>query len=71
MHDLSHLAPKLLPLKEGTWDTLLVLCGLNVFFTNVYLSVQLQQQQHLPRQMGQAQRNPYPQVSQYQGKTMH
>ncbi|KAM6940110.1 mastermind-like protein 3 [Xenentodon cancila] len=25
------------------------------------------QQQHLPRQMGQNQRNPYPQVSQYQG----
>ncbi|KAM4750771.1 mastermind-like protein 3 isoform 2-T2 [Anableps anableps] len=28
---------------------------------------QLQQQQHLPRQMGQGQRNPYPQVNQYQG----
>ncbi|KAM9314474.1 mastermind-like protein 3 [Pholidichthys leucotaenia] len=31
------------------------------------LAEQLQQQQHLPRQMGQGQRNPYPQVSQYQG----
>ncbi|XP_041838311.1 mastermind-like protein 3 isoform X2 [Melanotaenia boesemani] len=28
---------------------------------------QQQQQQHLPRQMGQGQRNPYPQVTQYQG----
>ena len=30
---------------------------------------QQQQQQHLPRQMGQGQRNPYPPVSQYQGET--
>ncbi|XP_068606994.1 mastermind-like protein 3 [Brachionichthys hirsutus] len=31
------------------------------------LAEQVSGQQHLPRQMGQAQRNPYPQVSQYQG----
>ncbi|XP_024145788.1 mastermind-like protein 3 isoform X1 [Oryzias melastigma] len=31
------------------------------------LAEQLQQQHHLPRQMGQGQRNSYPQVNQYQG----
>ncbi len=37
-------------------------CFTSLFFT------QLQQQQHLPRQMSQAQRNPYP-LQQFQGKT--
>ncbi|XP_045061796.1 mastermind-like protein 3 [Coregonus clupeaformis] len=32
---------------------------------------QQQQQQHLPRQMVQGQRNPYPQVNQYQGNILY